>query len=311
MPKNKRSLEYAGKRERVNAAKAANARERNIAKNYLNAGPNIINLAKAAYHWWNSVPMLGGQNESGLDLQTGVAPDTSIKNYTALINYLNKAKSLQKVINTDRFVTFLSNRIGKSIKRVPIKETKIGDIYSDGYSYVDDTGKEIAHIAGNKEGKNVFVESSYVDPEFRSQGIGKQMYFDFNKQIFDKFGTTLHSSPYQHQMTLETSPGSGVFISPSSKLWRGLKTNNIATIQGQGLDKYYVMDVPSNIKTEFKNGGSIHISPSKRGTFTAAATKHGMGVQEFASRVLRNKEDYSPAMVKKANFARNASKWNN
>ena len=57
-------------------------------------------------------------------------------------------------------------------------------------------------------------------------------------------------------------------------------------------------------------GGSIHIKPSKRGTFTAAATKHGMGVQEFASRVLRNKDSYSPAMVKKANFARNASKWN-
>lgn len=57
-------------------------------------------------------------------------------------------------------------------------------------------------------------------------------------------------------------------------------------------------------------GGSIHIAPSKRGTFTAAATKHGMGVQEFASKVLRNKEDYSPSLVKKANFARNASKWN-
>lgn len=58
-----------------------------------------------------------------------------------------------------------------------------------------------------------------------------------------------------------------------------------------------------------RDGGSIHIAPSKRGTFTAAATKHGMGVQEFASRVLRNKDSYSPAMVKKANFARNASKW--
>ena len=63
-------------------------------------------------------------------------------------------------------------------------------------------------------------------------------------------------------------------------------------------------------RKKHKDGGSIHIAPSNRGTFTAAATKHGMGVQEFASRVLRNKEDYSPAMVKKANFARNASKWN-
>jgi hypothetical protein len=57
------------------------------------------------------------------------------------------------------------------------------------------------------------------------------------------------------------------------------------------------------------SGGSIHIAPSKRGTFTAAASKHGMGVQEFANRVLANKENYSPAMVKKANFARNASHW--
>ena len=62
-------------------------------------------------------------------------------------------------------------------------------------------------------------------------------------------------------------------------------------------------------KQEKKNGG-IHITPSKRGTFTAAATKHNMGVQEFASRVLRNKDSYSPSMVKKANFARNVSKWN-
>lgn len=62
-------------------------------------------------------------------------------------------------------------------------------------------------------------------------------------------------------------------------------------------------------RKKHKNGG-IHIAPSKHGTFSAAATKHGMGVQEFADRVLRNKDSYSPAMVKKANFARNASKWN-
>ena len=60
---------------------------------------------------------------------------------------------------------------------------------------------------------------------------------------------------------------------------------------------------------QYAKGGGIYIKPSKRGTFTAAATKHGMGVQEFANKVLANKEDYSPAMVKKANFARNASKW--
>ena len=65
----------------------------------------------------------------------------------------------------------------------------------------------------------------------------------------------------------------------------------------------------SKQQREYSEGGKIHIAPSKKGTFTAAASKHGMGVQEFASKVLANPENYSPAMRKKANFARNASKW--
>ena len=59
----------------------------------------------------------------------------------------------------------------------------------------------------------------------------------------------------------------------------------------------------------YAEGGGIHIKSSKKGTFTAAAKERGKSVQEFASQVLANKENYSPAMVKKANFARNASKW--
>jgi hypothetical protein len=70
--------------------------------------------------------------------------------------------------------------------------------------------------------------------------------------------------------------------------------------------------VPANIHDvyEYAAGGGIHIKDSKKGTFTAAATKHGKSVQAFASQVLANKDNYSPAMVKKANFAKNASKWN-
>lgn len=55
----------------------------------------------------------------------------------------------------------------------------------------------------------------------------------------------------------------------------------------------------------FSDGGGIHIDPSKKGTFKAQASKMGMGVQEAASHILANKENYSPAMVKKANFAKN------
>jgi len=53
----------------------------------------------------------------------------------------------------------------------------------------------------------------------------------------------------------------------------------------------------------------IYIKPSKRGSFTAAAKRRGMGVKGFASKVLANPDNYSPGMVKKANFSRNAAKW--
>ena len=52
----------------------------------------------------------------------------------------------------------------------------------------------------------------------------------------------------------------------------------------------------------------IKIKPSKVGSFTAAA-KSGESTQAHASRVL-NDPNASPAMRKKANFARNAAKWN-
>lgn len=59
----------------------------------------------------------------------------------------------------------------------------------------------------------------------------------------------------------------------------------------------------------FAEGGKIHIAKNKRGTFTAAAKKRGMGVQEFASKVLAHPENYTEAMRKKAQFAHNAKSF--
>jgi len=59
---------------------------------------------------------------------------------------------------------------------------------------------------------------------------------------------------------------------------------------------------------KMKMGGKIKIDPAKKGTFKAQATRMGMSVQEAASYILRHKDEYSPAMVKKANFAKNFAK---
>jgi hypothetical protein len=53
---------------------------------------------------------------------------------------------------------------------------------------------------------------------------------------------------------------------------------------------------------------AIDIKPSKRGSFTGAAKRAGRSVQGEAAAVLRDPHA-SPAMKKKANFARNAKKW--
>lgn len=62
-------------------------------------------------------------------------------------------------------------------------------------------------------------------------------------------------------------------------------------------------------KYNYNSGKDIRIKPSKRGTFTKAAKQHGMSVQGFANKVLRNPSKYSSAMKKKANFAHNAAGW--
>jgi hypothetical protein len=58
---------------------------------------------------------------------------------------------------------------------------------------------------------------------------------------------------------------------------------------------------------EAKRGG-IHLDPRKKGTFKAQATRMGMSIQEAANHILSNKDDYSPAMRRKANFAKNFAK---
>ena len=77
-------------------------------------------------------------------------------------------------------------------------------------------------------------------------------------------------------------------------------------LTGYGL--YNSITDPINLSYN-KGKDPIHIKPSKRGTFTAAARKRGMGVQQFANKVLKNPSNYSLAMRKKAQFAKNATKF--
>lgn len=83
----------------------------------------------------------------------------------------------------------------------------------------------------------------------------------------------------------------------------------LTTLQEEQRERDMEYQDMAEAESIFAGGGQIHIDPSKKGTFTAAAKKHGMGVQEFASKVLANPNRYSEAMRKKAQFARNAKSF--
>jgi len=58
-----------------------------------------------------------------------------------------------------------------------------------------------------------------------------------------------------------------------------------------------------------KKKGKIYIKPENRGKFTKSAKKAGKSVQKHAQDVLNN-PNASAKQKKRANFARNAAKWN-
>lgn len=163
----------------------------------------------------------------------------------------------------DDFVDYLSQQIGKTVKRVPIKDTKHGGLYNEGFAFIDDEGREVAHIAGTrKAGKNVFVESSFVDPEFRYKGLGKQMYFDLNDHVFNTYGTTLHSDPMQRLGS------TGVGMSPSNRLWKSLRDNGISTVEGEGFNRYDIMAEPSKITTAYRTPAAPQITAENAASIT-------------------------------------------
>lgn len=92
--------------------------------------------------------------------------------------------------------------------------------------------------------------------------------------------------------------------------------NPVTKFKSTAFDPIMGLDNNGNFIVDFNNpsmyynsGKDIHIKKSKRGTFTKAAKSHGMSVQGFANKVLKNPSKYSTAMRKKANFVRNASRW--
>lgn len=141
----------------------------------------------------------------------------------------------------------------------------------------------------------VTLFSKVADPWFTlTENDGRQgvfRFFDKNK-IYD----------YLKNYGVERTSEPGVYK------YNGITFGDVRP-QNAGIDKNGNLGFFDLLIHNYNSGKDIRIKKSKRGTFTKAAKQHGMSVQGFANRVLRNPSKYSVAMRKKANFAHNAASW--
>ena len=137
--------------------------------------------------------------------------------------------------------------------------------------------------------------SKVADPWFTlTENDGRQGVFRF----FDKDKIYDYLKNYGVERTSE----------PGVYKYNGITFGDVRP-QNAGIDKNGNLGFFDLLIHNYNSGKDIHIKKSKRGTFTKAAKQHGMSVQSFANKVLKNPSKYSAAMRKKANFAHNAASW--
>ena len=173
------------------------------------------------------------------------------------------------------------------------------DFYMNGYNNLKSSIDSLENIAGRKswEEKELQEKKDYFNKVYKKREQENRLFpiEDFSRAFEDE-NLTLD---YITDLFTDTIERAG---KPEYEKRRSYAKNIYNYFYG-------VPTIAENENVSFAQGGKIHIKKSKRGTFTAAAKKHGMSVQAFARKVLANPDEYSPAMRKKANFARNASKW--
>lgn len=250
-------------------------------------------------------------------------------------------------INTADFVDFLLDNATMESENSPIKSHGSMYGYYQLKGLNPKSTEEQQHMAAYKHLNNLFrnVITDADIAEAEKQGISQAQllhkfwnqerkvlnYLYQGKDNADGLGTKISEWGNNNNLEIDYSPyvmkawtddsyiiKKGDNYEKITKSYRG-SGNKTRTFNDYSSDANLIFGVDPNkplqigqtlkVNTNKKAFGGIYIKPSKRGTFTAAAKKHGMSVQGFASKVLANKENYSSAMVKKANFAKNASKW--
>lgn len=227
-----------------------------------------------------------GEGGESFVYNTAGDPNTVTKIKVPISDSIEDYEGLQRAVSTE----YQQNKLPFFFKQDYLGYTDKNSIPSKaGKTFGDEQFRIVT-----KQPK-VIPFSKVADPWFTlTENDGRQgifRYFDKDKiyNYLRKYGVEKTKDPYIYK-------------------YKNITFSDIRP-QNAGIDKNGNFGFLDLIIHDYNSGKDVRIKPSKRGTFTKAAKWHGMSVQGFANRVLRNPSKYSAAMRKKANFAHNAAGW--
>lgn len=227
-----------------------------------------------------------GEGGESFVYNTAGDPNTVTKIKVPISDSIEDYEGLQRAVSTE----YQQNKLPFFFKQDYLGYTDKNSIPSKaGKTFGDEQFRIVT-----KQPK-VIPFSKVADPWFTlTENDGRQgifRYFDKDKiyNYLRKYGVEKTKDPYIYK-------------------YKNITFSDIRP-QNAGIDKNGNFGFLDLIIHDYNSGKDVRIKPSKRGTFTKAAKQHGMSVQGFANRVLRNSSKYSAAMRKKANFAHNAAGW--
>lgn len=227
-----------------------------------------------------------GEGGESFVYNTAGDPNTVTKIKVPISDSIEDYEGLQRAVSTE----YQQNKLPFFFKQDYLGYTDKNSIPSKaGKTFGDEQFRIVT-----KQPK-VIPFSKVADPWFTlTENDGRQgifRYFDKDKiyNYLRKYGVEKTKDPYIYK-------------------YKNITFSDIRP-QNAGIDKNGNFGFLDLIIHDYNSGKDIRIKPSKRGTFTKAAKQHGMSVQGFANKVLKNPSKYSATMRKKANFAHNAASW--
>src|SRR6478609_4210959 len=161
--------------------------------------------------------------------------------------------------------------------------------------------KKVPGVAADKTNRGI---NYYVADENQAND-----YINKNPKLMEEYQQKIASAGYPEDFDYFSAAAQKIKQKGIQSYNPGDKNYSTAVKQSAGLLRKDPELAKYLSSRKMEAGGDIHIKKENKGKFTASAKGAGMGVQEFASHVLAKNDDYSSTQVKRANFAKNASKW--